>query len=92
MNKQQFYRKVSDACGFTQADVERVCNAVRDTVMKEVEAGEKVDLPGLGQFKPVERAPRTSFSAILGRDVHTPAKTAVKFRPAKAFSDFVNKG
>lgn len=47
----------------------------------------EVILPGIGKLKPVQRPARTGRNPATGQPVKIPARTAIKFMPAKALTD-----
>jgi DNA-binding protein HU-beta len=52
--------------------------------------GDKVSLPGVGQFEVAERAARQGRNPQTGEPIAIPASKAVKFKAGKALKDAVN--
>ncbi|MEZ5934861.1 MAG: HU family DNA-binding protein, partial [Alphaproteobacteria bacterium] len=52
--------------------------------------GEKISLPGVGQFEIAERAARQGRNPQTGETISIPASKAVKFKAGKALKDAVN--
>ena len=52
--------------------------------------GEKVSLPGVGQFEVSERAARQGRNPQTGETIDIPASKAVKFKAGKALKDALN--
>jgi DNA-binding protein HU-beta len=87
MNKSEMIDKVAEEAGLTKADAERALNAVIDTVIAEVKAGEEVMLVGFGTFKPSHRAARTGRNPRTGEAIQIQASTVPVFKAGKAFKD-----
>lgn len=47
MNKQELAAKISEAKGITKVEATRVVDAVFETIVEELKAGEMVKIPGL---------------------------------------------
>lgn len=48
MNKQELAAKISEAKGITKVEATRVVDAVFETIVEELKAGEMVKIPGFG--------------------------------------------
>ena len=78
---------VSAQYGQSKAEAEKQVKAVLDAIKSEVANGNDVQLHGFGKFSSVERAAREGRNPSTGATVQIAAKTAVKFKAAKQFSD-----
>ena len=65
--------------------LDELVGVITDTLVK----GDKVDIIGLGKFETVERAERNGVKPQTKEPIVIPAKTAPKFKPAKALKDKV---
>lgn len=89
MNKQELINKIADEMDLTKGYAEQAYNVVVGSISEALADGEDVSLPGLGKFKVKERPARTSRNPKTGESVAVPAKTVVKFTPAKALKEAV---
>lgn len=89
MNKKDMIKKVAENTGVTQKDVTVIIDAFLDTVMDSVK-DKKISMAGFGTFEVVERAARMGRNPKTGKEIMIQSSKAVKFKPAKAFKDFVN--
>jgi DNA-binding protein HU-beta len=91
MNKTELISSVAEKVAISKKEADIVVNAVLDTIVNTLAAGDKVQLVGFGTFEVRERGER------MGRDPRTnsPMKIAASKSPAfkagKAFKDIVNK-
>lgn len=89
MNKKDIIKKVAENTGMTQKDVTAIVDTFVDAVMDSIKDG-KVSISGFGTFEVVERAARMGRNPKTGMEIEIPASKSPKFKPAKAFKDFVN--
>lgn len=89
MNKKDIIKKVAENTGMTQKDVTAIVDTFVDTVMDSIKDG-KVSISGFGTFEVVERAARMGRNPKTGMVIEIPGSKSPKFKPAKAFKDFVN--
>lgn len=71
--------------------IERAYASIVKNIEKAVSEGESVELSGFGTFKAVDRAEKVGINPITKEKITVPAKKAVKFKPAAAFKEMVNK-
>ncbi len=89
MNKKDIIKKVAENTGMTQKDVTAIVDTFVDAVIDSIKDG-KVSISGFGTFEVVERAARMGRNPKTGMEIEIPASKSPKFKPAKAFKDFVN--
>lgn len=90
MNKAQLVEQLAADLEITKADCERVIDGTLELVRKAVKKGEDVTLVGFGTFTRSKRKARTGRNPQTGESIKIPACTVPKFRPGKAFKDFLN--
>lgn len=90
MNKAQLVEQLASDLEITKADCERVIDGTLELVRKAVKKGEDVTLVGFGTFTRSKRKARTGRNPQTGESIKIPACTVPKFRPGKAFKDFLN--
>jgi DNA-binding protein HU-beta len=87
MTKQQLIEQVAGTTGHSRADVERVYEALTDKIAGALEAGEKVDMRGLGIFEVKETKARSGRNPGTGAVIEIPASRKAGFRASKELKD-----
>ena len=90
MNKAQLVEQLANETKVTKADCERILDHTIDYIKKAVKKGDDVTLVGFGTFTRSKRKARTGRNPQTGEAIKVPACTVPKFRPGKAFKEFVN--
>jgi DNA-binding protein HU-beta len=75
----------------SKAAAKRAINAVGSTLVAFLSQGENVRWSGLGSFKVQQRAPRKGINPRTGKELKIPAKKVVRFVPAKALKERLNR-
>ena len=91
MKKSEVIKRLQQQTGLMSLEsgiaVETMLDCIRDSLMR----GEKVTLAGFGTFDIRNRRARNGRNPKTGEAIHVPAKSAVLFRPGKAFRNKVNE-
>jgi len=90
MNKAQLVEQLASEVNITKADCERLIDTMIETIKKTVKKGDDLTLVGFGTFTRSKRKARTGRNPQTGEAIKVPACTVPKFRPGKAFKDFLN--
>ena len=90
MNKAQLVEHLASETKVTKADCERLLDHTIDYIKKAVKKGDDVTLVGFGTFTRSKRKARTGRNPQTGEAIKVPACTVPKFRPGKAFKEFLN--
>lgn len=90
MNKAQLVEQLASEIEITKADCERVLDSTLDLIKKSVKKGDDVTLVGFGTFTRSKRKARMGRNPQTGEAIKVPACTVPKFRPGKAFKEFLN--
>ena len=90
MNKAQLVEQLASEVNITKADCERMIDTMIETIKKTVKKGDDLTLVGFGTFTRSKRKARTGRNPQTGEAIKVPACTVPKFRPGKAFKDFLN--
>lgn len=90
MNKAQLVEHLASEVSLTKADCERVLDSAMEAIRKSVKKGNDVTLVGFGTFTKTRRKARKGRNPQTGDEIKVPARTVPKFRPGKAFRDFLN--
>ena len=89
MNTAEMIKAVANKTGYTQKDVAAMVDAMVDTVVGTVAAGDTVRIAGFGTFGVTERAARTGVNPQTGAKLDIAASKSPKFKAASAFKDAV---
>lgn len=91
MNKNELVSAVAEKSEVTKKDVDKVLKALVAVMSEDLAEGGRIQLPDLGSFKCNERNARTVRNPRTGEQMTSPACKVVKFTPAKALKESVNK-
>ena len=91
MNKTELIAAAAEKAGIAKKDAERVINAAIDTVVAELNKGERVQLSGFGIFETKEREERVGRNPRTKETIQIPATKLPVFKAAKALKDTVAK-
>jgi len=95
MTKTDFVAKLADKCDITKAKAAEVVDAIfsadsgKGIIAVELDAGQKVTLPGFGTFGTKRRAARTGTNPATGAKINIAAKNYAFFKPGKTLRDRV---
>ena len=91
MNKTELIAAVAEKTGLTKKDAERVVNATVDTIIAEMQKGERVSLSGFGIFEVKTREARTGRNPRTKETIQIPATRLPVFKASKALKDSIAK-
>lgn len=89
MHKAELIDAVITATALPRAEVDTVCTALLDCIMRSVAAGEKITVAGFGTFEARSRAARQGRNPATGEPLQIAATTAVGFKVGTAFKQLV---
>lgn len=81
---------VASRAGLSKAQTDQALAAFMEHLKTSLSQGDKVTLPGIGQFEVADRAARQGRNPQTGEAIDIPASKAVKFKVGKALKDAVN--
>lgn len=87
MNKTELIAKVAEKSELTKKDATKVVDAVFASISESLQAGEKVQIIGFGNFEVRERAARKGRNPQTGVEIEIPASKVPAFKPGKALKD-----
>jgi DNA-binding protein HU-beta len=90
VNKSELIDKVAEEAGLAKSEAEKAVNALIQVVQGAVATGDKVTLPGFGNWSRTDRSARTGRNPRTGEPVQIPASKAVKFSVGADFKKKVN--
>ena len=79
--KELIYLMVANDAELTIKMAERAVNSFMDCVNKAIARGEKVSLPGFGNFFVTKRNARMGRNPKTGEELKIPAKSYPRFKP-----------
>ncbi|MGH3239325.1 MAG: HU family DNA-binding protein [Spirillospora sp.] len=89
MNRSELVRAVAERAGSDEAAARRHVDAVVETVMERVSAGERVIVTGFGTFDRLSRSARSARNPRTGRPIEVPAAQVPRFRSGQTFRNRV---
>ncbi|RFS81241.1 HU family DNA-binding protein [Actinomadura spongiicola] len=89
MNRSELVRAVAERAGSDEADARRHVDAVVETVMERVCAGERVTITGFGTFDRLSRVARSARNPRTGLPIEVPAAEVPRFRSGQTFRNRV---
>lgn len=89
LNKKTLIEQVSEATGFTRADVDRVIEAAFELITKKLAAGEDVRIVSFGTFEVRNRLGRLGRNPQTGERMPIPATKHPAFLPGKELKEAV---
>lgn len=91
MKKAELIAAVAEKSGLTKKDAEKAVNAVLDSIVEAVAAGDKVSVVGFGTFESRVRNARTGLNPRTKETIEIPASKQPAFKAGRAFKDAVAK-
>lgn len=83
MTKPEMVKAIAQAAGINASQAEKAFEAVFDCIRAGLEAEGRAAVHGFGVFVNAETAARKGRNPRTGEAIDIPAKTVVRFRPAK---------
>ncbi len=90
MNKAELTEELATRLSVTEVVATDFVEALVDTIVRAVVAGDSITITGFGVFESTERAARTARNPKTGASVAVPARSIPKFRPAPQFRAVVS--
>ena len=90
MTKADLIEEVSRVVEMTRKESEVIVEAIFDSIVKSLRAGDKIEIRGFGSFRTRQRQPRIGRNPKTGARVEVPAKKIPYFKPSKELKDTVN--
>jgi len=91
MTKADLIEEVSRVVELTRKESEVIVEAIFDSVVRSLRAGDKIEIRGFGSFRTRERQSRIGRNPKTGDRVEVPAKRIPYFKPSKELKDLVNE-
>jgi integration host factor subunit beta len=91
MTKAELIEEVSRVIEMTRKDSEIIVEAIFDSIVRSLRAGDKIEIRGFGSFRTRQRQTRVGRNPKTGTRVEVPSKRVPYFKPSKQLKDLVNK-
>ena len=91
MNKAQLINAVAGKCALSKKDADAAINSCFDTIIEELEKGEKVQIVGFGCFEVRERSARKGRNPMTGETIDIGETRSVAFKPGKSIKDAMSR-
>lgn len=90
MNKGDLINAVAEAAGITKSQAGSAVEAVFGGIESTLKSGDKAAFVGFGTFSTAHKPAREGRNPSTGQTIKIAAKTSVKFKAGKSFTDAVN--
>lgn len=90
MNKEDLIKEIASKTTISKKDANKILDALTDTIMEVVAAGEKITLVGFGSFEQRARQERQGRNPQTGKPITIPATQYPAFAAGKLFKDKVS--
>ena len=92
MNNKEFIAELALRSGYTQADAQKLVNALIEGMGDSFEAGENVSLTGFGTFEVKKRMERVVVNPSTGLRMLVPPKLVLGFKPNASIKEKLKNG
>ena len=89
MNKTELVASVAEKSGISKKDAEKAVNAVIDSIIEAVSAGDKVQVIGFGRFEVRDRKEKKIRNPRTKEEIIIPATKIPVFKAGKMFKESV---
>jgi DNA-binding protein HU-beta len=89
MTKSDLVRFVAEKMELTSKQTAAIFDLLAETAVQETKKNGEFTIPGIGKLVKAQRAARIGRNPQTGEEIKIKAKTAVKFRVAKAAKDAI---
>ena len=87
MNNKEYIRELSQRCGYSQENTQKLERCVVEAMASKFDAGEDVQVPDFGVFELKNRMERIVVKPSTGQRMLVPPKIVVNFKPAQSVKD-----
>ena len=91
MTKAELVDEVALSSELARTHAEVILDAVFDSIVEALCAGDKVELRGFGSFRVRRRGSRAGRNPRTGAGVVVPAKALPRFKPGKELRELINR-
>lgn len=91
MNNKEFITRLAQDSGYSQADTQQMVKTVIDTMSKQLEDGNPVQINSFGTFEVRKRLERIVVNPGSQQRMLVPPKLVLNFRPIAAIKENLKK-
>lgn len=92
MNNKEFITELSQRSGYTQADTQKLVNALIDKMGAAFSEGDSVSVPNFGTFDVKKRLERVVINPATQQKMLVPPKLVLNFRPIASIKAKLKNG
>lgn len=89
LSKKQQAQQLAELTDLSIKDAELVIDALRGLIIGEIQTKGIYDFNGIGKFCKIHKEPRIYTNPQTQQRIQSPAKNAIKFKPAKNLKEAV---
>lgn len=89
MNKTELINAVAEKAGLSKVQAKGAIDATINTIMEQLQQGDKVSLIGFGTFAVSEKTARKGVNPRTKEVIEIPARKSVKFKAGAELNDVV---
>lgn len=87
MNNKEYISELSQQCGYSQENTQKLVRCVVEAMVSKLEEGEDVQIPDFGVFELKNRMERIVVKPSTGQRMLVPPKIVVNFKLAQSVKD-----
>lgn len=92
MNNKEYISELSQRCGYTQENTQKLVRAVLDKMASGFDEGENIFIPSFGTFELKNRMERIVVNPSTGQRMMVPPKLILNFKPSASIKEKLRKG
>lgn len=82
MNNKEYICELSQRCGYSQENTQKLVRCVVEAMASKFDAGEDIQVPSFGTFELKNRMERIVVNPSTGQRMLVPPKIVVNFKPS----------
>jgi DNA-binding protein HU-beta len=92
MNNKEFITELSQRCGYTQANAQRLVRTLIDEMGTAFDSGNIVSINGFGSFEVKKRQERVVINPVTQQKMLVPPKLVLNFKPVASVKAKLKNG
>ncbi len=91
VTKRDLVKNISGKTGMKQGDVHIVVQSLFENIMKDITAGNRIELRDFGVFEARHKKARVARNPRTGQSVAVPERVVPHFKPGRLMKDLISK-
>lgn len=91
MNNKEYIYELSQRCGYTQENTQKLVRCAIEAMAAKFDEGESVSIPSFGTFELKNRMERIVVNPATGQRMMVPPKIVLNFKPAASVKEKIQK-